>query len=41
MKKRNYLLVILLSSFLLGGCNPVVYKPDPSEYIEWDGNFFY
>ena len=39
--KKIYSLMILLSSFLLAGCNPVDYTPDPSEYIEWDGNYFY
>ncbi len=41
MKKTFLIIMSLILVSLISGCNKVNYTPDPSDYVEWDGNYFY
>ena len=44
MKKKVLILMTLIIIPLISACNGNMsknYEPDPSEYVEWDGNYFY
>lgn len=40
--KRILIIILILVSFI-SACakNQKIYTPDPSEYVDWDGNYFY
>lgn len=44
MKKSIFIFMSLILVPFISACNGNMaknYKPDPSEYVEWDGNYFY